>query len=98
MPAAAFPSPALRPATTGSARGAAPQDRSPGAVTRRRRALLKLARRHGEVRLQLGTDDAVAPGAADVSELLDGLNEDGLLRYGGLRAAEGGRELLYLIA
>lgn len=64
------------------------------ALTRRRRALLRLARRQGEVRLTVSRRGVVEPGAADVSELLDGLNEEGLLRFGGLRDGV----LLYLAA
>ena len=63
-------------------------------LARRRNALLKRARRNGEVRLKVG---ASSGDTADVSELLDGLNEDGLLRYGGLHSVEGGRELLYFV-
>ena len=75
-----------------------PSARSPRAVARRRSALLQLARRHGEVRLLIG-DGASAPiAAAEVSELLDDLNERGLLRYGGLQNGVGRRELVYLPA
>ncbi len=68
------------------------------AVTRRRRALLQLAGRNGEVRLRVTQARGAVAGAADVSELLDALNEDGLLRYGGLHRVEGGCELLYVPA
>lgn len=63
-------------------------------LARRRGALLQLARRNGEVRLRIGDGLSAPAGAAAVSELLDALNEDGLLRYGGLA----GDELLYLPA
>lgn len=81
-----------------STRPAPAPARSSAALARRRRALLQLARRHGEVRLRVTDGGRPAPGAAEVSELLDLLNEDGLLRWGGLHAVEGGRELLYLAA
>ncbi len=58
--------------------------RSPRALARRRGALLQLALRHGEVRLQVGGGGS-APQSAAMSELLDELNEAGRLRYAGLR-------------
>ena len=71
--------------------------RSPAvADARRRRALLRLAARHGEVRVRLKDGAAVNPGAPEVLELLDALNEGGLLHYGGLRQDGQGAELVYL--
>ena len=75
---------------------ASPAARTSRTLARGRSTLLALARRNGEVRLRVG--DGAPAGAADLSQLLDELNEQGLLRYGGLHAAASGRELVYLPA
>ncbi len=81
----------------GVARASEPARRA-GSLARRRGALLKLARRHGEVRLRVGDGRSAPEGSAEVSGLLDELNEGGLLRYGGLRRVGDACELIYLIA
>ena len=64
-------------------------------AARRGRALLKLADRHGEVRVQVRGAGGVDPGSADMVDLLDALNETGLLRYGGLQRTGSDVELVY---
>ncbi len=72
-----------------------PRTRSARALARGRSALLQLARSNGEVRLRIGDGTSAPEAAAELAELLDDLNGAGLLRYGGLRNAHGGRELVY---
>ena len=75
-----------RTASPVRARSDAAPVRSPRAVGRRRRALLQLARRHGEVRLRIGPASGLASHV--ICDLLDELNGEGLLRYGGLHQGE----------
>lgn len=97
MPGVHAPQASL-PATRSRAPERSHGPRSSAAAGRRRRALLQLAARHGEVRLSVCDRAGAIGGAADVSELLDALNEDGLLRFGGLRRDGDRAELIYLPA
>ena len=83
----------LRPGPSGFA-AVGPAGAS-ASTARRRRALLQLARRHGEVRVALRDASGLNPTACPVVELLDELNAGGLLRYGGLQRAGATVEILY---
>ena len=69
---------------------------APASRARRRRALLQLARRHGEVRVVVREGGRAAAHAVDVLELLDELNEAQRLRWGGLRTRGAVSEVVYL--
>ena len=75
-------------------RAAAPTQADP-VRARRRRALLQLARRRGEVRVALRDGGALVPHAADVLDLLDELNTAGRLTYAGLQGAPESAEFVY---
>ena len=90
------PQPQPQPSLTPTARRV-PVGRTPaaGALARRRRALVRLAERRGEVRIAVCEAGGVNPAACGVIDLLDGLNEVGLLRYGGLQRAGSTLEIVY---
>lgn len=82
------------------ARAAARSERTqaPTALARRRRALLQLAERHGEIRVKVCEAGRAGSPACGLIDLLDELNEGGLLRYGGLHHVGGALEMIYVHA
>ena len=65
------------------------------ASARRRRVLLQLADRRGEVRVALSGAAGAGGDSWAVLDLLDALNEGGLLRYGGLHRTAARVEIVY---
>ena len=91
MPALQHLGPAVSGRSAAAPRAAADRTRS-----RRRRALLQLADRHGEVRVTVSRDGRPLPHAADLLEMLDELNEAQRLCWGGLRKQGDRAELVYV--
>ena len=88
--------PALQPLLTADASFPPTGRKRLGAVmARRRRALLQLVHRRGELRISVRNAAGATPGSADVIDLLDALNEGGWLRYGGLHRTTTDLEVIY---
>ncbi len=78
------------------ARASGPRPPVADGRARRRRALLRLAERHGEVRVVVRKGGRPAPQAVELLELLDELNESARLRWGGVQSRGEVAEAVYL--
>lgn len=86
--------PATQPIPDAVVTGATVASGRDAAAQTRRRTLMRLADRHGEVRVPVRAAPGPGPGA-DTVDLLDELNTEGRLRYGGLHRTAEGLELVY---